>query len=114
MWTMKPTLNFLTKIAHYPSKSNQQASLISKKCYSYSTTSGNLNHSLLSRYTAGAGLAQSSTVNKTQIRNHHPSPFDPQTTKGWKAALKVCCNTLFTLCRKYILIHVFFFPFFCI
>ncbi len=23
------------------------------------------------------------------IRNHHPSPFDPQTTKGWKAAVKV-------------------------
>mmetsp|Transcript_20846 Transcript_20846/g.23634 ORF Transcript_20846/g.23634 Transcript_20846/m.23634 type:complete len:417 (+) Transcript_20846:711-1961(+) len=23
-----------------------------------------------------------------QTRNHHPSPFDPQTTKGWKAALK--------------------------
>jgi len=23
-----------------------------------------------------------------QLRNHHPSPFDPQTTKGWKAAVK--------------------------
>ena len=24
-----------------------------------------------------------------QLRFHHPSPFDPQTTKGWKAAVKV-------------------------
>jgi hypothetical protein len=23
------------------------------------------------------------------IRHHHPNPFDPKTTKGWKAALKV-------------------------
>jgi hypothetical protein len=26
---------------------------------------------------------------KTQCRYHHPNPFDPKTTKGWKAALKV-------------------------
>ena len=25
----------------------------------------------------------------TQKRHHHPSPFDPQTTRGWKAAVKV-------------------------
>ncbi|CAJ1960634.1 unnamed protein product [Cylindrotheca closterium] len=25
---------------------------------------------------------------KKQVRYHHPSPFDPQTTKGWAAALK--------------------------
>ena len=26
---------------------------------------------------------------KQQVRFHHPSPFDPQTTKGWAAAKKV-------------------------
>ena len=31
----------------------------------------------------------SSSIKLNQVRNHHPSPFDPQTTKGWKAALKV-------------------------
>jgi len=25
---------------------------------------------------------------KWQVRKHHPSPFDPQTTKGWQAAVK--------------------------
>jgi hypothetical protein len=86
---MKPALSFLSKIAHYPkNKGKQPASFIGKKYSSYSTTSSNLNRTFLSRC-IGAGLAQSPTTNKTQIRNHHPSPFDPQTTKGWKAALKV-------------------------
>jgi hypothetical protein len=31
---------------------------------------------------------------KSQCRYHHPNPFDPKTTKGWKAALKVN-NSLF-------------------
>lgn len=26
---------------------------------------------------------------QSQVRRHHPSPFDPMTTKGWKAAVKV-------------------------
>jgi hypothetical protein len=26
---------------------------------------------------------------KHQYRCHHPNPFDPKTTKGWKAAVKV-------------------------
>ena len=26
---------------------------------------------------------------KSGTRSHHPNPFDPQTTKGWKAAVKV-------------------------
>lgn len=25
-----------------------------------------------------------------QVRFHHPDPFNPKVTKGWKAALKVC------------------------
>ena len=28
------------------------------------------------------------SFNGQQKRQHHPSPFDPTTTKGWKAALK--------------------------
>jgi hypothetical protein len=28
-------------------------------------------------------------VTSTQVRSHHPNPFDPKTTRGWKAALKV-------------------------
>jgi hypothetical protein len=28
-------------------------------------------------------------VRSNQFRHHHPNPFDPKTTKGWKAALKV-------------------------
>lgn len=26
---------------------------------------------------------------KSGTRSHHPNPFDPQTTRGWKAAVKV-------------------------
>ena len=26
---------------------------------------------------------------QSQCRHHHPNPFDPKTTKGWKAAVKV-------------------------
>jgi len=33
-------------------------------------------------------VARSSGSKKSQLRFHHPSPFDPQTTKGWKAAVK--------------------------
>ena len=35
-----------------------------------------------------------------QIRFHHPSPFDPQTTKGWKAAKKVCYDKTETCSLK--------------
>ena len=35
-----------------------------------------------------------------QIRFHHPSPFDPQTTKGWKAAKKVCHDNYCTCTSK--------------
>jgi|AntRauTorckE5430_2_1112549.scaffolds.fasta_scaffold05619_5 hypothetical protein len=31
-----------------------------------------------------------------QVRSHHPSPFDPMTTKGWKAAVKVRDILLYT------------------
>lgn len=39
---------------------------------------------VLVRYSAKA----SATVTMSQVRFHHPSPFDPQTTKGWAAAKK--------------------------
>lgn len=29
-----------------------------------------------------------SSLSRSSIRFHHPSPFDPQTTRGWKAAVK--------------------------
>jgi agmatinase len=38
---------------------------------------------LLQRQHAGKAL-----VYKIQERHHHPDPFNPKTTKGWKAALK--------------------------
>lgn len=28
----------------------------------------------------------------SQVRYHHPSPFDMKATKGWKAAVKVRSN----------------------
>ena len=27
----------------------------------------------------------------SQTRSHHPDPFNPKTTRGWKAALAVSC-----------------------
>ena len=36
------------------------------------------------RCRGGVGAATS-----TQIRSHHPDPFNPKQTRGWKAALKV-------------------------
>jgi hypothetical protein len=35
------------------------------------------------RFTPTVGASQ------TQIRFHHPDPFNPKVTKGWKAAVKV-------------------------
>lgn len=34
-------------------------------------------------------LRTSKLIQTTQIRSHHPDPFNPKTTRGWKAALKV-------------------------
>jgi hypothetical protein len=36
-----------------------------------------------------AVIRRSAGVTSTQVRSHHPNPFDPKTTRGWKAALKV-------------------------
>jgi small-conductance mechanosensitive channel len=33
--------------------------------------------------------AASTAVKQTQTRSHHPDPFNPKTTRGWKAAVKV-------------------------
>jgi agmatinase len=33
-------------------------------------------------------IRRSAGVTSTQVRSHHPNPFDPKTTRGWKAALK--------------------------
>jgi len=45
---------------------------------------------------AGAAAASSTQAEKLQqrlrvgqVRYHHPDPFNPKVTKGWKAALKV-------------------------
>ena len=42
-----------------------------------------LSRQLVQRQQAGKAL-----VAKIQERHHHPDPFNPKTTKGWKAALK--------------------------
>lgn len=42
-----------------------------------------ISRQLLQRQHAGKAL-----VSKIQERYHHPDPFNPKTTKGWKAALK--------------------------
>ena len=42
-----------------------------------------ISRQLLQRQHAGKALAS-----KIQERYHHPDPFNPKTTKGWKAALK--------------------------
>lgn len=49
---------------------------------------------VLVRYSAKA----SATVTMSQVRFHHPSPFDPQTTKGWAAAKKVRIQAKIILC----------------
>jgi len=42
------------------------------------------------RRTKVNSVRASAVVNgNLQKRFHHPNPFDPQTTKGWKAAKKV-------------------------
>jgi hypothetical protein len=44
---------------------------------------------------------------RSGTRSHHPSPFDPQTTKGWKAAVKVSAgekdtfNTFIDICIQH-------------
>jgi hypothetical protein len=38
------------------------------------------------------------TQTNGQRRFHHPNPFDPKTTKGWKAAIKVCMNLCVCMC----------------
>jgi hypothetical protein len=42
-----------------------------------------LTHKLVTREIARASLTLQ------QARAHHPDPFNPKVTKGWKAALKV-------------------------
>ena len=34
-------------------------------------------------------MATSLARRNQQVRCHHPDPFNPQTTKGWQAAVKV-------------------------
>lgn len=44
-----------------------------------------------------ASGATCSSCTSQQVRHHHPSPFDPKITKGWKAALKVRLNFIVIL-----------------
>jgi len=37
----------------------------------------------------GGAAATSQLREQQQVRYHHPDPFNPKVTKGWKAALKV-------------------------
>ena len=42
------------------------------------------------RLVAAATKRQSPlALQNLQVRSHHPDPFNPKMTKGWKAALKV-------------------------
>jgi antibiotic biosynthesis monooxygenase (ABM) superfamily enzyme len=45
-----------------------------------------------SKIITGSSIRNSTKNNNISLcyRYHHPNPFDPKTTKGWKAALKVC------------------------
>mmetsp|Transcript_20159 Transcript_20159/g.47185 ORF Transcript_20159/g.47185 Transcript_20159/m.47185 type:complete len:192 (-) Transcript_20159:2057-2632(-) len=36
----------------------------------------------------GTGSNEAAVYHQRQVRHHHPDPFSPQMTKGWKAALK--------------------------
>jgi hypothetical protein len=38
---------------------------------------------------AAAAPSSASSRGQQQVRFHHPDPFNPKMTKGWKAALKV-------------------------
>jgi hypothetical protein len=46
--------------------------------------------SIANRRVTQALLRRSGVVGSTtQLRSHHPDPFNPKQTRGWKAALKV-------------------------
>jgi hypothetical protein len=46
---------------------------------------------VLQKAVAAGGGGSRSAVAAMSVRYHHPDPFNPKATKGWKAALKVRC-----------------------
>ena len=44
---------------------------------------------IATRRLAVAATKRQTPLALQQVRSHHPDPFNPKTTKGWKAAIKV-------------------------